>query len=122
MRPIALWGPPGAGKSTIAAQCAKLLGWRLVDLDQEIERQTGRSIADLFAAGEETFRAKEREVALAALVPDCVIALGGGTLLHPETRARFLQDAKLFRVEAPQEVLVRRISAQQHRMCPPRQV
>jgi shikimate kinase / 3-dehydroquinate synthase len=113
MRPIALWGPPGAGKSTIAAQCAKQLGWRFIDLDQEIERQTGSTIEGLFASGEEAFRAKEQEVALSMLThADCVIALGGGTLLHPETRERFLQEAQVFRVEAPHEVLVRRIAAQ----------
>jgi shikimate kinase / 3-dehydroquinate synthase len=113
MRPIALWGPPGAGKSTIAAKCAKQLGWRFIDLDQEIERQTSNTIASLFANGEEAFRAKEREVALSLLAQaDCVIALGGGTLLNPETRGRFLQESEVFRVEAPHEVLVRRISAQ----------
>jgi shikimate kinase/3-dehydroquinate synthase len=114
MKPIALWGPPGAGKSTVAAHCAKKLGWRFIDLDHEIERQAQSTIAELFAQGEGVFRAKEKEVARSVLAPRCVVALGGGTLLNTETRQKFLQDAHVVRVEASHETLVTRIASQKN--------
>lgn len=56
-------GLPGAGKSTVGPLLAKRLGgWRFVDLDVEIERVTGRSVAEIFATdGEAAFRRLERE-------------------------------------------------------------
>lgn len=56
-------GLPGAGKSTVGPLLAvRLGGWRFVDLDVEIERAVGRSVAQIFASdGEAAFRRLERE-------------------------------------------------------------
>ncbi len=61
-RPIFLVGMMGAGKSTVGPRLAARLGRAFVDTDQEIERRTGRTIAEIFAGdGEPRFRALERE-------------------------------------------------------------
>ena len=56
-RHLALAGFMGAGKTTLGEEVAGRLGRRFVDLDREIERQTGASVEELFARdGEAVFR------------------------------------------------------------------
>jgi len=79
----------GAGKSTVGRRVAKKLGWKFIDLDAQIERREGRSIADIFKqGGEPHFRSLERLCLqqLSASSRKSVIALGGGTFIDPENR------------------------------------
>ena len=56
-KPLFLIGMMGCGKSTMAAQLARLTGMPTLDLDAEIVRREGRSIPDIFAeAGDAGFR------------------------------------------------------------------
>jgi shikimate kinase len=84
-----LVGLPGSGKSTIGRRLAKALDVTMLDTDVAIEQQTGRSIADIFAAdGEQEFRRIEEEVVRAALAEyDGVLSLGGGAVTSPGVRA-----------------------------------
>ena len=84
-----LVGLPGSGKSTIGRRLAKALGVAMLDTDAAIEAQTGRSIADIFAAdGEAGFRRIEEQVVRAALTDhDGVLSLGGGAITSPGVRA-----------------------------------
>jgi shikimate kinase len=86
---VVLVGLPGSGKSTIGRRLAKALGVSLLDTDTAIEQQTGRSIADIFAAdGEKEFRRIEEEVVRAALAEhDGVLSLGGGAVTSAGVRA-----------------------------------
>ena len=88
-RHLALAGFMGAGKTTLGREVARRLGRPFVDLDHEIERETGTTIEDIFARdGESGFRLIETRVAASVLDrPDpAVIALGGGAVLSSETR------------------------------------
>jgi len=88
-RHLALAGFMGAGKTTLGAEVARRLGRRFVDLDVEIERQTGATVEEIFARdGEPAFRATEEAIAAAVLdAPEpAVVALGGGTVLSAATR------------------------------------
>jgi len=81
-----LTGFMGAGKTAVGERLAQRLRRRFVDLDAEIVRQEGMSVAQIFEGrGEEAFRACESSM-LAALPAgaDAVVALGGGTLLLSE--------------------------------------
>lgn len=85
-----LVGPPGAGKSTIAAALAERLGVGQVDTDALVESGAGKVIAEIFVdEGEPEFRRLEREAVREALTPgeSRVVALGGGSVLDADTRA-----------------------------------
>ena len=86
---IVLVGFMGAGKTTVGRELARRLGWRFVDLDDEIERATGRSVRELFRdEGEASFRRRELESARgAAKQENVVIAAGGGAFAVDETRS-----------------------------------
>lgn len=89
VRPLFLVGFMGAGKTTVGRLVAQRLGRPFVDLDDEIEAGTGRSVAEIFAGGgEAAFREAERD-ALAAVsaLRDVVCACGGGVVTDPGCRA-----------------------------------
>lgn len=64
---------------------AERLGIPFVDLDQEIERATGKSVGEIFALdGEATFRKLEREATERLLAqPSSVVSAGGGWITQP---------------------------------------
>jgi shikimate kinase len=86
---VVLVGPPGSGKSTVAALLASRLGSTHRDTDTDVENVAGKPISDIFVdSGEAAFRALERAAIVAALQDDgAVLSLGGGAILDPETRA-----------------------------------
>jgi shikimate kinase len=85
---VVLVGPPGSGKSTVAALLAGRLGLASRDTDDDVTRTAGQSIADIFLEhGEETFRALESRTVRAALEEhEGVLAVGGGAVLDAEVR------------------------------------
>jgi shikimate kinase / 3-dehydroquinate synthase len=110
-----LYGPSGAGKSTLAKKLARALNLPLYDLDSEIENRSGLSIPDIFASkGESAFRLLEHET-LSTLILDTVkggsvIALGGGALLNPDSRALAESHGRVILLTAPFDVLLKRLS------------
>lgn len=82
---VVLWGFMASGKTVVGARAAALLGWRHLDVDREIERAEGCTIAELFAArGEAYFRAVEVAVSLPLLTREqVVISCGGGWVTNP---------------------------------------
>jgi shikimate kinase len=85
---IVLVGAPGSGKSTVGAILAERLGVGFADVDAVIVRRAGKPVAEIFADdGEAVFRALEEEVTAELLDRPGVLALGGGAVLSPRTRA-----------------------------------
>ncbi|GAA3771833.1 shikimate kinase [Microbacterium kribbense] len=86
-RAVVLIGPMGAGKTSIGRKLAKTLGVRFFDTDIAIAREHG-PIPEIFVhEGEPRFRELERAAVQEALGTDGIVALGGGAVLHPDTRA-----------------------------------
>jgi shikimate kinase len=84
---VVIIGPPGAGKSRVGKQVARLLHSAFVDTDRRIVDGHG-PIPQLFSRfGEEHFRAVERVEVAKALGEKAVVALGGGAILDADTRA-----------------------------------
>jgi len=113
-RSICLSGMMGAGKTTVAEVLGRRLGRAVVDTDREIERWTGRSVAEIFAdGGEAAFRDLERGVVIeVARVPDLVVALGGGTVLRDDTVADLLLSGVIVHLDVPVAVLAERLAPQ----------
>lgn len=90
---IVLVGFMGSGKSSAGRRLASLLGTGFADTDDMIEERVGESIASIFErAGERAFRDLERLVVADALVgPAEVVALGGGAVQDPSTRAQLAE-------------------------------
>jgi shikimate kinase len=85
---IVLVGAPGSGKSTVGAILAERLGVGFADVDAAIVQRAGKPVAEIFADdGEAVFRALEEEVTAELLDRPGVLALGGGAVLSPRTRA-----------------------------------
>jgi shikimate kinase len=98
---LILVGLPGAGKSTVGPLLAERLGRPFLDLDREIERREGESVAGIFASrGESHFRSLEQALTLELRdYGGLVLAPGGGWMcdsgavqaLRPPSRIYYLK-------------------------------
>ncbi|MGW9629342.1 shikimate kinase [Agromyces sp. NPDC055520] len=84
--PIVLVGPMGAGKSRVGQRLAAAVGAPFVDTDLRIVERYGPIDQIFDREGEEYFRIVEREIVDEALREEAVISLGGGAVLHDDTR------------------------------------
>jgi len=102
---------PGCGKSTVGRSLARVLGWRFVDSDHEIERRLGATIRDYFAShGEAAFRdVEEQTIAALAAVEPCVLATGGGTVLREANRRALAAHGTVVYLRSTPEELFRRL-------------
>jgi shikimate kinase len=84
-----LVGVRGAGKSAAGRMLAGRLEAGFLDLDAEIEKRAGTSIAAIFEnEGEDAFRALETEVLAGLTLEESVLATGGGVVLSQDNRER----------------------------------
>src|SRR5580704_10105405 len=85
---IALIGLRGAGKSTLGEKLAATNKIPFVELDREIEKETGMPLADIFSLyGQSGYRAIERRT-LERVTNEydrAVFSIGGGVVNEPET-------------------------------------
>lgn len=114
-RRIALIGLRGAGKSTLGATVASRLGIPFVELDKEIERESGMPLTTLFDLyGQPAFRRLERKC-LDRLIDDhkaIVIATGGSLVSEPATFERLLASCYTVWIKAAPSVHMERVVAQ----------
>lgn len=111
-----LIGYRGSGKSTVGRLVAEKLQRPLVDTDECIEKQAGKSIRDIFALdGESGFRELEQQV-----VADCagrakcepaVVSLGGGAILREANQVTISASGRCVWLRGSPEVLYQRIQA-----------
>lgn len=98
MENIILVGMPGCGKSTVGKMLADKLGKVFVDADEEIVKNAGMSIPDIFAKrGEAGFRQLETDI-LRTLGQKSgqVIATGGGCVTRDENYALLHQNGTIY--------------------------
>jgi len=89
---------PGCGKTTVAKQIAKSTGKKLIDIDAEIEKKTGRTVPDIINNdGEPYFRELETaEIMLAGKESGKVIATGGGAVTRKENYFPLRQNGRIY--------------------------
>lgn len=115
---ISLTGFMGSGKSRISAELNKKLGWEVVDLDRYIEYKTGRSIPELFANGESSFRAIEADALRDQIMmhkltgENLILSLGGGTICIGAVRPLILEESLCIYLRARVETLEKRLANQ----------
>ena len=115
---MVLVGLMGSGKSILGKQLASRLSLELVDLDDSIVAQVGKTIPEIFKdEGEEAFRAWESKVLAEALAQDNeqIIATGGGAVLSAENRVLMKQGGHVIWLDASPEVLAQRIAGDTNR-------
>ena len=78
---VILIGMPGSGKSTVGVVLAKVLGYRFIDSDLEIQSQEGKRLPELIEEfGTEGFLDIEARVNASIEAERCVIATGGSVV------------------------------------------
>ena len=108
----------GSGKSILGKQLASRLSLELVDLDDYIVSQAGKTIPEIFKdEGEEAFRALESKLLAEVLAQgdEQIIATGGGAILSAENRALMKQGGYVIWLDASPTVLADRIAGDANR-------
>lgn len=110
---IVLLGMPGSGKSTCGRLLSSLTGMDFVDSDEEIEREQGMTIPEIFQqVGERGFREIESAYLRGidpALTPR-ILATGGGMPLAPANFALLAALGRMVYLYAPLETLADRLA------------
>ncbi|HEX4541251.1 MAG TPA: shikimate kinase [Acidimicrobiales bacterium] len=109
---IFIVGMMGSGKTTIGRLLAKRLGWRHLDSDEQVGRDTGQTVPEIFAQrGEPAFRAAEARALAAAAVADTptVVSVAGGAVLDPDNRHVLRRGGVVVWLWAPVETLAQRV-------------
>ena len=114
---VYLVGFMGSGKTSIGRRVAERLGVPFVDLDDEIERTSGRTVRALFEdAGEAAFREREAVFLEATRsLPDAVIATGGGCYVQEGNRRAIASLGRAVFLDVPLPVLLSRLEGKTDR-------
>jgi XRE family aerobic/anaerobic benzoate catabolism transcriptional regulator len=112
---IALVGLRGAGKSTLGGKLAQALGVPFVELDREVEKEAGTSLAEIFALyGQDAFRRFERRALERVLNQNdrAVIATGGSLVTDPSSYELLLERCFCVWLKASPQEHMSRVMAQ----------
>ena len=108
---IVFLGMMGSGKSSIGFLVAKKLQLNFIDIDNEIEKELGKKITDIFKEnGEDFFRKIEEKITLKKLkLSSSVISLGGGAFINRNIRKEVLKNHLSFWLNWNNKILLNRI-------------
>lgn len=112
---IALIGLRGAGKSTLGARLAAQKNVPFVELDREIEKETGMPLAEIFSLyGQSGFRSVEKRTLERVLKEynQIVLSVGGGIVSEKENYDYLLANCYTVWVKAQPEEHMSRVIAQ----------
>lgn len=103
---VTLIGMPGVGKSTVGVVLAKVLGYRFMDSDLEIQEQTGKLLHELISEyGDEGFLEIENRVNAGLQVKRSVIATGGSAVYGKEAMEHLREISTVVYLRLPYERL-----------------
>jgi XRE family transcriptional regulator, aerobic/anaerobic benzoate catabolism transcriptional regulator len=112
---IALIGLRGAGKSTLGSKLAQEMQVPFIELDGEIEKDTGMPLGEIFSLyGQSGYRAIERRTLERVLNENerAVISAGGGVVSEKETFDYLLSHCYTVWIKTEPEEYMRRVMAQ----------
>ena len=110
---LTITGFMGTGKSTVGSILAEHLGRRFVDMDERLEAELGKTIAEVFAdEGEEVFRQSEARLCQQlASETGLVIATGGGALVNDQNRQTLAESGPIVCLTAGIDTVLERVEA-----------
>jgi XRE family aerobic/anaerobic benzoate catabolism transcriptional regulator len=112
---VALIGLRGAGKSTLGSRLADETNIPFIELDGEIEKDTGMPLAEIFALyGQSGYRAIEKRTLERALNESAraVVSVGGGVVSEKETYDYLLANCYTVWIKAQPDEHMSRVIAQ----------
>ncbi len=112
---IGLIGLRGAGKSTLGRRLGAALSLPFVELNRDIEEQSGMPVTDVMALyGQEGYRRLERQALerVVATSDQVVLAVAGGIVSEPATFAFLLRNFHTIWLKAPPETHMMRVAEQ----------
>jgi XRE family aerobic/anaerobic benzoate catabolism transcriptional regulator len=112
---IGLIGLRGAGKSTLGRRLGAELGIPFVELNRDIEEQSGMPVHDVMALyGQEGYRRLERQALerVVAVSDSVVLAVAGGIVSEPATFGFLLRHFHTIWLKARPETHMRRVAEQ----------
>lgn len=109
---IYILGMPASGKTTFGRGLAHALGYRFLDLDEEIVRREKMPVAEIFQRkGEEYFRRKETEaLRRTGQLAYTVVAVGGGTPCFFDNMDYIREHGFSIFLDTPPEIVEKRLS------------
>ncbi len=112
---VALIGLRGAGKSTLGLRLGQELNVPFIEMDQEIEKDTGMPLGEIFSLyGQTGYRAIERRTLERVLGEQkrAILSVGGGVVSEKETYDYLLSNCYTVWIKAHPEEHMARVIAQ----------
>ena len=108
---LVITGFSGTGKSLVTREVARRLNWDFLDTDDEIVKQIGRPITEIFRDdGEARFRELEHQaIKNACEQKQLVIAIGGGAIVDPRNYELLFETGLIICLEAKPEKIYERL-------------
>lgn len=110
MKNIILTGFMGTGKTEVGRELSNMLGWKLIDVDDEIVKSKKMSINNLFSQlGEPVFRDIEADmIRSVAANKKTIISTGGGAVLRQENMDFLRKNGIIVCLTASPEIILER--------------
>lgn len=117
MKNIFLIGFMGCGKSTIAKILAQKLGADCIEMDEQIVKEQGMPITEIFErGGEEHFRDIEMELICRLCgQKNMIVSCGGGSVLREENRRMMKETGVIVWLTAEPETIFARVKHSKNR-------
>ena len=118
MKKIFIVGMPGSGKSTMAKYLSSETSFKYLDLDEEIELKSKKSVSKIFEIdGEESFRVLEKETLDEIIQKEekFILATGGGTPSYDDNMKKMNENGITIFLNTSPEILIERISRKNKR-------
>lgn len=111
MRNITLVGFMGTGKTTVGRKLAHKLGYKFIDSDEEIVREKGISVTQIFSEfGEPYFREVEMDVLKRlSCEQGLIISAGGGAVINAENVYNLRRSGPVVCLTATPESIYQRV-------------
>lgn len=112
MKNIVLAGFMGTGKTEVGRELSRILRWKLLDVDSEIEKSQKMTINDIFKRfGEPRFREIEAEIIkIISENKNIIISTGGGAVLREENMQNLRKNGVIICLTATPETILKRTS------------